>query len=174
MVRQPNKTIEQVVAEVGRYPIEAYQFLREGLTYTVDRVHGQETPMQQRIHRLMQDEGIDLAGLEQKLQAGELPQAIDRYLHKHGGVQAVNRHVSGRDLCWGLRDLALLRWGLLASAVLKGWGIETTEDFGRIVFALVENGFLQKQPDDRIEDFVDVFDFDQAFDQAFKIRAGDE
>jgi uncharacterized repeat protein (TIGR04138 family) len=45
--------------------------------------------------------------------------------------------------------------------VLRRWNIHSTTDFGRIVFALVDNGFLQKTEQDRIEDFRDVFDFDR-------------
>src|ERR1035437_381274 len=34
------KTLEQVVEETGRYPIEAFEFVRHGLNYTVHKVHG--------------------------------------------------------------------------------------------------------------------------------------
>ncbi len=174
MARQPDKTILEVVAEVGRYPLEAYQFVREGLSYTVEQVHGKEDRMERRIHKLMQDKDLDLEALAEMLEAGKLPRPIDAYLREHGGVQAVNRHVSGRELCWGLRDLALLRWGLLARSVLSQWNITETEDFGRIVFALVENGFLRKQPDDQLDDFREVYDFKAAFDESFDIRLAEE
>lgn len=36
-------------------------------------------------------------------------------------------------------------------------------DFGKIVFAMVESGIMHKTPEDNIEDFRDVFDFDEAF-----------
>jgi uncharacterized repeat protein (TIGR04138 family) len=34
---------------------------------------------------------------------------------------------------------------------------------GQIVFALVEAGILIKQDEDELQDFVGVFDFDEAF-----------
>jgi len=34
------KTLEQVVHETGRYPLEAFEFVRHGLTYTVEQIHG--------------------------------------------------------------------------------------------------------------------------------------
>ena len=37
------------------------------------------------------------------------------------------------------------------------------EDFGRIVFALVDAGMMHKTDEDRIDDFVNVFDFKDAF-----------
>lgn len=74
-----------------------------------------------------------------------------------------SRHVSGRDLCHGLRDYALRRYGLLAKTVLNHWGVTQTEDFGKIVFALVDAGLLRKTDDDTIEDFRGVFDFDDEF-----------
>lgn len=73
------------------------------------------------------------------------------------------RHVSGRELCMGLREFAGRQFGLLARTVLDHWNIRRTEDFGRIVFILVEANMLRKTPDDSIQDFENVFDFDEAF-----------
>jgi len=74
------------------------------------------------------------------------------------------QHVSGSELCFGLRDLAQKRYGLLARTVLERWGIRQTDDFGRIVFAMVDLGLMRKTEEDSFEDFVDVYDFDEAFD----------
>jgi len=75
------------------------------------------------------------------------------------------RHISGRELAQGVRDLAILRFGPMARTVLEHWGIRATADVGDIVFALVEHGVLIKQDDDTPADFANVFDFDQAFEQ---------
>lgn len=80
-----------------------------------------------------------------------------------------HRHVSGADLCHGLRDFALSRYGLLARTVLKRWRVNSTGDFGRIVFAMIETGEMQKSDDDRLEDFEDVYDFEQAFDRPLQL-----
>jgi uncharacterized repeat protein (TIGR04138 family) len=74
------------------------------------------------------------------------------------------RHISGRELTEGVRELAIGRYGLLAKAVLEHWGIHGTEDVGRVVFAMVEQGLLVKEDDDRPEDFADLFDFEEAFE----------
>ncbi len=74
------------------------------------------------------------------------------------------RHISGRELSEGVRRLAIERFGPMARSVLEHWGIHCTEDLGEIVFALVEQGILIKQEEDRLEDFVDVFDFEEAFE----------
>ena len=79
------------------------------------------------------------------------------------------RHIRGEQLCEGLRELALKRWGLMAKSVLDGWRIHTTRDFGEIVFLLVDNGWMQKEPHDCIDDFDDVYDFNQAFQGDFEI-----
>ena len=79
------------------------------------------------------------------------------------------RHVSGAQLCEGLRELALKRWGLMARQVLRRWHITSTRDFGEIVFLLVNNGWMQKEPEDSLEDFDDVYDFAVAFDRQFEI-----
>lgn len=104
---------------------------------------------------------------------------IDAYLFVNDGVSHTVRkthgrrtrrdqsmHITGAQLCHGLRELAIQRWGLLAGTVLRRWGVTSTMDFGRIVFAMVENELMSKTEEDRIEDFRDVFDFDEAFDAA--------
>lgn len=76
------------------------------------------------------------------------------------------RHVSGQELCLGLRDLAIRRYGPLARTVLEHWNVRSTGDFGKIVFALIDVGVLRKTEDDAPEDFVDVYGFDEAFSEA--------
>ncbi len=80
------------------------------------------------------------------------------------------RHITGQELLRGIRDYALDQYGPLARTVLNHWGIKKTDDFGRIVFALVEVGILRKQPEDKIEDFHAVYDFKEAFDKGYKIK----
>ena len=125
------RTLDDLVASVGSYPIDAYFFTQEGLHFAAERFHG-------------------AAGAKARKKR--------------------DRHITGRQLCEGLRDLAVERWGLMARAVLATWGIRTTDDFGRIVFAMIDAGLLQKQPDDTIADFADVFDFRTAFEAAYTIR----
>ncbi len=74
------------------------------------------------------------------------------------------RHISGVELVEGVRELALERFGPMGGTVLEHWGIHATEDVGDVVFALVEQGVLVKQEEDRREDFADVFDFDEVFE----------
>ena len=80
------------------------------------------------------------------------------------------RHITGPELLEGIRDYALEQFGRMSRTVLNYWGIKKTDDFGRIVFALVEVGILRKQPEDKIEDFHNVYDFKEAFDRGFKIK----
>jgi uncharacterized repeat protein (TIGR04138 family) len=82
------------------------------------------------------------------------------------------RHISGRELAEGVRDLALDRFGPMARTVLEFWGIESTTDVGGVVFALVECGLLIKQDDDTLADFEDVFDFGEAFDDDYPWGGG--
>ena len=74
-----------------------------------------------------------------------------------------DRHVSGQQLCMGLREFAIERYGLLAPVVLRSWNVQRTDDFGRIVFAMIDAGLLSKTPQDSFEDFRGVFEFDEAF-----------
>ncbi len=77
-----------------------------------------------------------------------------------------SKHVSGQQLCLGLRDYAIDRYGRMARLVLEHWGLRATDDFGRIVFAMVEVGLMRKTDEDSIEDFRAVYDFHEAFDPA--------
>ena len=80
---------------------------------------------------------------------------------------SVRRHIAGVELAGAARDLALDRYGLMARVVLEHWGIGSTADIGDIVFTLVELGFLLSQPQDTRDEFVDVFDFDLAFERDY-------
>jgi len=73
------------------------------------------------------------------------------------------RHVNGQQLCLGLKDFAIKQYGLLARTVLLSWRVRTTEDFGKIVFAMIDAGMMRKNDQDTLEDFTGVFDFDEAF-----------
>jgi uncharacterized repeat protein (TIGR04138 family) len=77
------------------------------------------------------------------------------------------RHVNGAELLDGIRDLALARFGPMAKTVFQQWGIERTEDFGEIVFQLVEQGLLGKTENDQRSDFARGYDFDEAFVRDF-------
>lgn len=79
-------------------------------------------------------------------------------------LESPSRHVSGRELCIGLREFALGQYGMLARTVLQQWGIERTDDFGEIVFAMVDAGLMRANDDDTTDDFSGVYQFDQAFD----------
>lgn len=83
----------------------------------------------------------------------------------------VPRHISGRELAQGVKELALEQFGPMARTVLEHWGIHRTEDLGEIVFALVECGVLVKQEDDRREDFRNVFDFEEVFENDYPWQA---
>jgi len=72
----------------------------------------------------------------------------------------VEGHVSGQQLCHGLRELAIDRFGPLAHCVFRQWGIERTGDFGRIVFNLIEIGLMGKTDHDDLRDFEEVYDLE--------------
>lgn len=77
-------------------------------------------------------------------------------------------HVTGEELSDGLKDYCLEQFGPLARLVLEKWGIKSTDDFGEIVFNLINSGLLGKQEDDRKEDFHNRYDFKEAFDKGCK------
>jgi uncharacterized repeat protein (TIGR04138 family) len=80
----------------------------------------------------------------------------------------VRRHVTGGELAWACRDFAQQQFGLLAPVVLGHWGIQRTEDIGRIVFTLVEVGLLVTQPGDSESDFEGVYQFAEVFGDSYE------
>ena len=104
---------------------------------------------------------------------GRYPPAAYEFLHR--GLELATRsvfgselpegprHISGQQLCLGLRTLALESWGGLAREVLSSWNIRGTRDFGEMVFLLVGLELMGKQDSDQIEDFDDVYEFGEAF-----------
>ena len=74
------------------------------------------------------------------------------------------RHISGRDLLFGISEYSAEQFGPLTCSVFSHWGVSQTRDFGEIVFNLVEAKLMSKTEDDHIEDFVDVYQFAEEFD----------
>lgn len=74
------------------------------------------------------------------------------------------RHISGQELLEGIRIYGLDQFGPLTRQVFEHWGIHSTEDFGHIVFSLVEAKLLGKTEEDSLANFQNVYDFAAAFD----------
>lgn len=96
-------------------------------------------------------------------------QALDYTLKQSASAEATprTRHVNGRQLSEGIRDFALDQFGPMTHTLFTEWGIHSTEDFGEIVYNLVEYKVFGTTDDDRREDFSGVFDFEEAFRKPF-------
>lgn len=77
------------------------------------------------------------------------------------------RHVSGRELLAGMREYALQQYGPMTTTVLEEWGVRRCEDFGELVFNMVESGLLAKTDKDSRDDFKNGYSFEEAFRQPF-------
>ena len=77
-------------------------------------------------------------------------------------------HITGQELLEGIKEYALGQFGPMARNVLEHWGIKTTNDFGEIVFNMIDAGILGKTEQDSKEDFNNGFDFKAAFDKGCK------
>jgi uncharacterized repeat protein (TIGR04138 family) len=83
----------------------------------------------------------------------------------------LEHHVTGRELLEGICDHARRELGLLAPVVFRQWGVTRTDDFGEVVFALIEAGVLHKTEQDRIEDFHDLFSMDRVLTEGYDLLA---
>jgi uncharacterized repeat protein (TIGR04138 family) len=95
-------------------------------------------------------------------------QALDYTVKELGEDKArTSHHVSGQELLEGIRKYALNQYGPLTLTVFKDWNIKRCQDFGDIVFNLVDYGVLGKTDTDRREDFQGGYNFKDAFLQPF-------
>ena len=77
------------------------------------------------------------------------------------------RHVTGQELLMGIRKYALDQFGPMAQMVFNEWGIQSCEDFGELVFNMVECNLLAKTTQDTREDFKSGYDFYEVFRRPF-------
>jgi len=97
-----------------------------------------------------------------------LREALDFTLNERKKDSGQTGHVSGQQLLDGLRRYALKQYGPMVPSVLEYWGISRTEDFGNMVFALVDVGIFGKTEHDSINDFKDIYTFEEAFVAPFR------
>ncbi len=81
-----------------------------------------------------------------------------------------DRHVTGSELLQGIRKYALQEYGPMAKTILQTWGIHNCQDFGAIVFNLVNRQIFGKTDQDSPDDFKAGFDFDAAFRAPFELE----
>jgi uncharacterized repeat protein (TIGR04138 family) len=81
---------------------------------------------------------------------------------------ATVRHVAGPELLDGVRQYALREFGPMAMTVFESWGIRCCEDIGNMVFNLIGAGIFGKTEEDSIEDFKNVYDFEDVFVKPFR------
>src|SRR5262245_18721072 len=79
-------------------------------------------------------------------------EALD-HTQKTIGKSTRIRHVSGQELLAGIRDYALTQFGPMAMTVLDEWGIRSCQEFGDIVFNMVDIGLHAKTEKDSRADF---------------------
>ncbi len=79
-----------------------------------------------------------------------------------------SKHVTGVELLKGIKALLMQKFGPMALMVLRYWGIQATDDFGNIVFNLVENKILAKDTEDHYESFKNAYDFEEVFHKDYR------
>jgi len=85
-----------------------------------------------------------------------------------------HRHLSGQELSNGIKDYALNQYGPLTIAVLEHWGLKETFDFGKVVYYLIDSKLMTKTEEDTVEDFKDVYAFEDVFKKNYDYLAQDE
>ncbi len=93
--------------------------------------------------------------------------ALDVAQKKFSKSKQQPRHVSGQELLEGIRQYALDEFGPMTMTVFEEWGLARCEDFGSIVFNMVEFSLLGKTDDDSMDDFKGGYEFFDAFRKPF-------
>jgi len=97
-----------------------------------------------------------------------LRDALDFTTKQQKKIKGVSvRHVTGPELLDGVRQYALEEFGPMVMTVFDSWGIRSCEDIGHMVFNLIGAGVFGKTEQDSIEDFKNVYDFEEAFVNPF-------
>lgn len=111
------------------------------------------------------DEVAERDGRYQKAAYLFIYDALQHTVGKLGktGLTKEQRHVSGRELLSGISEHGLSQFGPLTRSVFNSWGVRTTQDFGEIVFTLVQSNLMSKTAEDDLVDFTDVYDFAEEF-----------
>jgi uncharacterized repeat protein (TIGR04138 family) len=78
-------------------------------------------------------------------------------------------HITGQQLLEGVRILGLRQYGSMAPVVFRHWGLHTTDDFGKMVFEMIERGEMRKSERDQLSDFQAVYNFEEAFSDGYQI-----
>ena len=101
--------------------------------------------------------------------------ALDYTLVHYGKdrLTGEDRHVGAKELLSGIRDLAVEQFGSMASFVFCQWGVNTTRDFGEVVFNLSDAGLLSRRAEDSRLAFADGYDFEATFEERFRQRLED-
>lgn len=150
-VADPIHPLLELMRQDQRYHIEAYQFIRESLSYAQD---------------VLQLSGCEESESEIQCEAQSDEEPSDE--------EHVERHITGQQLCEAIRRYSLDQFGFMAKTVLNSWGVYSTSDFGEIVYNLIRIKHMRKSDSDRREDFNDVYDFATAFDPIFELAKNDE
>jgi uncharacterized repeat protein (TIGR04138 family) len=156
--------ILQLLRQDPRYKLEAYQFVREGLSFGQSMMGlGDEPPSEDESDEMDEADEMD-EGDEAQMPGADMPDDWE---------PPAERHLTGQELCQAIRHYAVDQYGLMAKVVLNSWGINSTSDLGELVYNLIRVGMMKKSKTDRREDFDNVFDFDEAFTREFQITLPD-
>ena len=98
--------------------------------------------------------------------------AIDHTIVNLGrdALTGEERHIGGRELLAGIREFGADQFGPMAPLVFARWGVHATDDFGELVFNLIDAGLLSRRAEDSRLDFAGVYDLEQAFSAAYQER----
>jgi uncharacterized repeat protein (TIGR04138 family) len=134
-------SLYQIVNQDPRYPIDAYKFVQDALSYAADSL--------ELGSHIYSDPEYDVETASHRARR--------------------ERHLTGQQLCEAIRRYALNQYGYMAKIVLNNWNMETTSCFGDIVYNMISVGLMKKSSRDKRSHFDGVYLFDEVFQTDFEI-----
>jgi len=166
------KRIAALARNDGRYKLDAYLFVQQALAYAqVELKMGYPCASLEFPSETNDEFGDEL---DDELEDDEFDEFDDELDDDESEEFENGSHLTGQQLCEAARLLAADLYGRMAKVVLNSWGIRVTRDFGEIVYKLIEIGEMTKSEEDRLEDFDDVYDFEDTFNRRYVISPSDE
>lgn len=135
--------VTKILEKDSRYAREGYEFLREALEFTQKAYSKSSKSTKFRESKALPEE------------------------FRKEAIVPVDNHITGQELLNGIREYALAMFGPMSITVFEQWGIRRCEDFGNMVFLMVDNGLLRKTDKDNPDDFKGGYSFEEAFREPF-------
>ena len=92
------------------------------------------------------------------------------YAQRKKSQHEESNQVSTAELVLEIKNYALKEYGPMAFYLLKKWSIDSTDDFGNIIYNLIEYKIFGEGDHDQRQDFNNAYNFHDVFMKPYKAK----